>query len=192
MNSEFWYIIIIVWLYFSYQIIKFLCLYLLAKRYKITGLRALNWVTRWVFGQNKAAFPVHWTSQVIDGHKISIERAGPSVLNSFAWSGNCYYQAKNGIEIHDGAIWGPGCKFISANHDPADMTHFIEAPPLVIGSGVWVGAGAVILPGVEIGPGCIIGAGSVVTKSFTKGLIITGNPARVKGFNHDYFLKDNA
>ncbi len=50
---------------------------------------------------------------------------------------------------------------------------------VVIGSNVWIGAGAIILPGVIIGNDAIIGAGSVVTKSVSVGTIVVGNPAAV-------------
>jgi acetyltransferase-like isoleucine patch superfamily enzyme len=191
MMPELWTIIIIL-LYILYQVIEYALIIWLARRYKITGVRVLNWVARWIFGQNKAPVPVHWTAQVIAGAKITVQDNDQAVLNSFAWSGNCYYQAKNGIEIGRGVIWGPGVKFISANHDPADMSQFLPDPPIVIGPGVWIGAGAIILPGVEIGQGCIIGAGAVITKSFGPGLIIAGNPGRIIKKNNANFIKHNA
>jgi len=179
MTPEIWTIIILILLYILYQVVKYLLILYLARRYKITGLRFLNWVTRWIFGQNKAPVPVHWTAQVIAGDKITVPLDDQGVKNSFAWSGNCYYQAKNGIEIGRGVIWGPGVKFISANHDPADMAQHLPEVPVIIGPNVWIGAGAVILPGVEIGQGSIIGAGAVVTKSFGPGVVLAGNPARI-------------
>ena len=49
---------------------------------------------------------------------------------------------------------------------------------LRIGSGVWVGGGAIILPGVTVGDGAIVGAGSVVTRDVAPGMTVVGNPAR--------------
>ena len=38
-----------------------------------------------------------------------------------------------------------------------------------------------IMPGVTIGPNVVVAAGSVVTKNFSDGVVIGGNPARVIG-----------
>ncbi len=51
--------------------------------------------------------------------------------------------------------------------------------PVIIGSDVWVGVGAIILSGVRIGSGAVIGAGSVVVRDIPPYAIAVGNPARV-------------
>lgn len=51
--------------------------------------------------------------------------------------------------------------------------------PIVVGHGVWIGAGAVILPGVTIGEHAVVGAGAIVTKDVPAGVIVAGNPARI-------------
>jgi acetyltransferase-like isoleucine patch superfamily enzyme len=48
----------------------------------------------------------------------------------------------------------------------------------IIGSGSWIGAGAIILPGVTIGKNAVVGAGSVVTKDVAPNLIVAGIPAK--------------
>ena len=55
----------------------------------------------------------------------------------------------------------------------------LEAKPVHIGKGCWIGEKAVILPGVTLGDRVIVGAGSVVTKSFPSACIIAGNPAKI-------------
>ena len=51
--------------------------------------------------------------------------------------------------------------------------------PIVIGDGCWIGTRAIILPGVTIGSGVIIGAGAVVTKDCEPDGVYYGNPARL-------------
>ena len=49
----------------------------------------------------------------------------------------------------------------------------------VVGSGVDIGAGAILIGDVRIADGCVIGAGAVVTRSFeTPGAVLAGVPAR--------------
>lgn len=45
----------------------------------------------------------------------------------------------------------------------------------------FLGARSIILPGVTLGPNVIVAAGSVVTKDFSNGVIVGGNPAKVIG-----------
>ena len=51
--------------------------------------------------------------------------------------------------------------------------------PIVIGSGVWIGARAIILPGVTIGDGSVIAAGAVVAQDVPPNVLVGGVPARV-------------
>jgi acetyltransferase-like isoleucine patch superfamily enzyme len=53
----------------------------------------------------------------------------------------------------------------------------IEAKPVAIGDGAWIGIGAIILKGVTIGQGARVRAGSVVVRDVPAGAIVSGNPA---------------
>lgn len=51
---------------------------------------------------------------------------------------------------------------------------------LTIGNDVWIGARVIVLPGCQqIGSGVIIGAGAVVTKNIPDYAVVGGNPAKV-------------
>lgn len=52
---------------------------------------------------------------------------------------------------------------------------------ITIGDNVYIGNDALLLPGIRIGDNTIVAAGSIVTKSFSSGVVIGGNPARVLG-----------
>jgi maltose O-acetyltransferase len=55
----------------------------------------------------------------------------------------------------------------------------VVAKPVVVGSGSWIGLGAMLLPGVTVGRGCIVAAGAVVTADVPDNTYVEGNPARV-------------
>jgi acetyltransferase-like isoleucine patch superfamily enzyme len=101
------------------------------------------------------------------------------VEKSMLLSGNCYFQAINGIRIGDDTIIAPGVKMISSNHDFVKLNSHQTAKPIVIGNKCWIGANAVILPGVCLGDHTIVAAGAIVTKSFPDGgQVLKGVPAQ--------------
>jgi len=154
------------------------------RKYYATGIGVLfvNYLFKKVFRINASTdLLFHFTSQTNCPKNIRIDTAAnnsKTVYLSFATSGSCYYQAINGIEIGEGTIWAPGCKFISANHSFKDLTKNIKTTPIIIGKNVWIASNVVILPTIHIGDYCVVGAGSIVTKSFDSYLIIAGNPAK--------------
>lgn len=53
----------------------------------------------------------------------------------------------------------------------------VRTAPVAIGSGVWIGARAIILPGVSVGRRSVVAAGSVVTRDVPMDTLVAGNPA---------------
>ena len=89
------------------------------------------------------------------------------------------------IVIEDDAILASGVQIYTNAHKFYDTSRPISqqgfAPPknVVIRSGAWIGANAIILPGVEIGHNVVVGTGAVVRKSAPNGSIIMGNPGAI-------------
>ena len=143
------------------------------------GLALVNLWHQRLFDRNgQVPWMVHFTSRVTGDITI-----GRKVWVSFAVSGGCYVQGKNGIEIGDDTLFAPNVSIVSANHVKGDLTSWENGPPVKIGQRCWIGAGAIILPGVQLGDDVIVGAGAVVTKSFPSGAVLGGVPARM--LNHE-------
>lgn len=91
---------------------------------------------------------------------------------------NLLAMARGGITIEDGAQIAANVQLISNNHDPYDRA-VLPCKPVLIKTGAWIGAGAIVLPGVCVGRYAIVGAGSVVTKDVPDYAVAVGNPAKV-------------
>jgi acetyltransferase-like isoleucine patch superfamily enzyme len=95
------------------------------------------------------------------------------------------FDASESIELGRDCLVGPFCYITDHDHGFDAASSITEQPlvgsPIQIGSGVWIGAGAIILKGVSIGNGAVIGAGAVVTRHVRSGEKVAGVAARTIG-----------
>jgi maltose O-acetyltransferase len=94
---------------------------------------------------------------------------------------NCIVLDVCRVTIGDYCQFGTGVQILTPLH-PLEATLRRKeeyGAPIVIGSDVWVGSGALILPGVTVGSRTVIGAGSVVTRDLPDDVLAVGNPCRV-------------
>lgn len=66
----------------------------------------------------------------------------------------------------------------SASHHTEDIEKDV-----IVEEDVWLGANVTLLSGVKVGRGATVGAGAVVRTNVPPYSIVTGNPAKVVGFN---------
>jgi len=92
--------------------------------------------------------------------------------------------AHHSLVIGDDVFTGPYVYITDQNHGYADP----EAPigrqmprnaSVRIGSGSWLGAGAMVLPGACIGRNVVVAAGSVVRGTVPDRCVVAGVPARI-------------
>jgi acetyltransferase-like isoleucine patch superfamily enzyme len=88
------------------------------------------------------------------------------------------------IDIGDHVFTGPYVYITDQNHvyDDPEMPIGRQWPrnnPVSIGSGSWLGTGAIILPGTRIGRQCVVAGGAVVRGEFPDHSVIAGIPAKV-------------
>ena len=91
-----------------------------------------------------------------------------------------------GVTIGNQVMIAHGSQIISAGHrmpSVGESMRFsgLEAAPIVIEDGAWIGAGAIVLPGVTVGSGSVVAAGSVVTKDVEPNTVVGGVPSTVIG-----------
>lgn len=83
------------------------------------------------------------------------------------------------ITIGDHTVISQHAYICAGTHDYTKPNLPLQRPPITIGSGVWVCAGAFIGPSVTIGNNSIVGARAVVMKDVPPNVIVAGNPAQV-------------
>ena len=92
--------------------------------------------------------------------------------------------AHHSLVIDDDVFTGPYVYITDQNHSYADPDEPIgrQLPrnaAVRIGSGSWLGAGAVVLPGACIGRNVVVAAGAVVRGTIPDQCVVAGVPARV-------------
>jgi maltose O-acetyltransferase len=93
----------------------------------------------------------------------------------------CSFDNRERVTIGDHVHVGPEVLFGTSTHEIGDATSRaagVVLAPLVVSSGCWIGARAVLLPGVKVGEGCIVAAGAVVTRDCLPHGLYAGVPAR--------------
>ena len=129
----------------------------------------------------KVGWPVHFTSKI-----LSPERIKKGIICDPGDNPCIYIQANNGIIIGSNVGFGAGTKIISSIHSHNNHSNHDEAPSIIIGNNVFIGANSVILPSVTIGDNVVIGAGSIVSKNIPSDSIAVGNPCKVIKHKDEY------
>jgi UDP-2-acetamido-3-amino-2,3-dideoxy-glucuronate N-acetyltransferase len=94
-----------------------------------------------------------------------------------------------GVTVEDGVFVGPHVCFTNDLHPRAinpdgtlKSASDWEITPTLVKYGASIGAAAVILCGVTIGEFALIGAGSMVTRDVLPYALVSGNPAKQRGY----------
>ena len=92
--------------------------------------------------------------------------------------------AHESVNVGDEVYMGPYVYITDQNHgyedpDTSIGRQFPVNRPVTVGSGSWLGAGAIVLPGAVIGRNVVVAAGSVVRGEIPDHCVVAGVPARV-------------
>jgi acetyltransferase-like isoleucine patch superfamily enzyme len=91
-----------------------------------------------------------------------------------------YWDLAAPIRLGNFVTLAPEVMLLTGSHDfhnPQNRAGKMEACPVTICDGAWLGARCMILPGVTVGEGAIVGAGAVVTKNVPPHTLVAGVPA---------------
>jgi acetyltransferase-like isoleucine patch superfamily enzyme len=95
----------------------------------------------------------------------------------------CHITCAMRLEIGENVLMGQGVFIADTNHAYHDistpvMAQGLNAKPMTIGSGSWMGNHAVVV-GCSIGRNCVVGANAVVTRDVPDYCVVAGAPARI-------------
>jgi UDP-2-acetamido-3-amino-2,3-dideoxy-glucuronate N-acetyltransferase len=87
-----------------------------------------------------------------------------------------------GVTLEDGVFCGPSMVFTNVMNPRAEVSRKHEFRPTLVRRGASIGANATVICGRTIGRWAFVGAGAVVTRDVPDHALVTGNPARIKGW----------
>jgi UDP-2-acetamido-3-amino-2,3-dideoxy-glucuronate N-acetyltransferase len=87
-----------------------------------------------------------------------------------------------GVELEDGVFCGPSCVFTNVVDPRAFIEKKAEFRPTLVKQGASIGANATIVCGHTLGRYCLVGSGAVVTRDVPDYALVTGVPARQRGW----------
>lgn len=102
-----------------------------------------------------------------------------------------YLDLQGNVTIGDRVGLSPQIAIITSSHSvgsPNKRVGELQALPVTVKDGVWLGTRCMVLPGVTIHEGAVVAAGAVVTKDVPANTIVGGVPARIikkMESNHD-------
>lgn len=116
--------------------------------------------------------------RVVIRQHVTVKYPWHLVIGSDCWIGErVWLDNLATISLADNVCLSQGAYLCTGNHDWTDEGFGLRVEPVVLGSGSWVGAQAMLLPGVILGEGAVAAAGSVVAGSVLSWQIVAGNPA---------------
>ena len=119
-------------------------------------------------------------------HFTCLVRAGARILHPWLLTvgrhsilGDCTIWNLGPVSIGDHTVLSQNVYVCAGMHDYTRRDFPLQSPPIRIGSGVWICAGAFIGPKANVGNNSVVGACAVVLGEVPAGMIVGGNPARV-------------
>jgi len=119
--------------------------------------------------------------------KTDVRVAHPDKANSLTYGVQCAFEGcmldTSGGLVVGNRVWIlDGAKVLTHSH-PYENRHDTLYWGMEIGDDVIINDNSIILPQVRrIGKGAIIGAGAVVTKEVPAGVLVAGNPAKIRKY----------
>jgi serine acetyltransferase len=126
---------------------------------------------------------VSLSAGMLPGHQLG-DQPVLQIGNGCVIGRGSHLVAHHSIVIGDDVFTGPYVYITDQNHNYTDPDvpigrQWPSNTAVSIGSGSWLGAGAIVLPGAQIGRNVVVAAGSVVRGAVPDRCVVAGVPAKV-------------
>lgn len=110
---------------------------------------------------------------------INIKFPWKLTIGNDCWIGeNVWIDNIDEVIIEDNVCISQGAFLLTGNHNYKQTTFDLITGKIVLKSGVWIGAKAIVCPGVTCFENSILTVGSIATKDLIENTIYSGNPAK--------------
>lgn len=98
-------------------------------------------------------------------------------VGDYSWLADCYIENLELVKIGQNCCISQQAVLITGNHNYKKPTFDLITSPILLESGVWIGATAKVCPGVKLSSHAVLTMGSVATSNLVAYGIYQGNPA---------------
>lgn len=139
-------------------------------------LSPLPWPSSWKAAVLRA-FGCRVGTGVVIKPRVNIHLPWRLSIGDHCWIGEEVFLLNlEQISIGDHCCISQRAFLCTGNHDYRDPSFRYRNAPIVLETGVWIGAQAFVGPGVNLEAQVVVAAGSVVTRSLPGGMICGGSP----------------
>lgn len=110
---------------------------------------------------------------------INIKYPWKLTIGNDCWIGeNVWIDNIDEVIIENNVCISQGAFLLTGNHDYKKTTFDLITGKIILKSGVWIGAKAIVCPGVTCFANSILTVGSIANKNLIENTIYSGNPAK--------------
>lgn len=110
---------------------------------------------------------------------INIKYPWKLSIGDYCWIGeNVWIDNIDEVIIENNVCISQGAFLLTGNHDYKKTTFDLITGKIILKSGVWIGAKAIVCPGVTCFANSILTVGSIANKNLIENTIYSGNPAK--------------
>jgi len=100
-------------------------------------------------------------------------------IGDYCWIGeNVWIDNLDFVLIQDNVCISQGALLLTGNHNYKKQSFDLETGPIILETGVWIGAMSIVCPSVLCEKNAVLSVGSIARNKLSENTIYSGNPAQ--------------